>query len=71
MSGDERLDRARGCYARRAWREAWALLSACDSESGLDDADLERLAVAAVLVAEDQATDSLGVAIGVVMSNLG
>ncbi len=57
MSGDERLDRARDCYARRAWREAWALLSACDSESALDDADLERLAVAAFLVAEDQASD--------------
>ena len=57
MSGDERLDRARDCYVRRAWREAWALLSACDSESGLDEPDLERLAVAAFLVAEDQASD--------------
>ena len=57
MPGDERLRRGRECYERRAWREAWELLSACDSESPLQEADLEKLAVASFLLAEDMASD--------------
>ena len=48
MADDERLRRARACFERAAWREAWELLSACDSESALQEADLEKLAVAVV-----------------------
>jgi DNA-binding CsgD family transcriptional regulator/tetratricopeptide (TPR) repeat protein len=51
------LRRGRECYERRAWREARDLLSACDSESPLQVADLEKLAVAFVLLAEDAASD--------------
>jgi tetratricopeptide (TPR) repeat protein len=51
------LGRGRECYERRAWREAWDLLSACDSESALQDADLEKFAVASLLLAEDGTSD--------------
>ena len=57
MPGDERLRRGRECYERRAWREARDLLSACDAESPLQVADLEKLAVAFFLLAEDMASD--------------
>ena len=51
------MRRGRECYERRAWREARDLLSACDSESPLPVADLEKLAVASFLLAEDVASD--------------
>jgi hypothetical protein len=51
------LRRGRECYERRAWREARDLLAACDSESPLGVADLEKLAVASFLLAEDVASD--------------
>lgn len=57
MSEDDRLLRGRECYSQRAWREAWERLSACDSESALAEADLERLAVSAFLVGENRASD--------------
>jgi DNA-binding CsgD family transcriptional regulator len=57
LAGDERLRRGRGCYERRAWREARDLLAACDSESPLLVADLEKFAVASLLLAEDVASD--------------
>ncbi len=57
MADDERLRRARASFERSSWREAWELLTACDSESALHEADLERLAVAAFLVAENEASD--------------
>ncbi len=57
MAGDERLRRARACFEQASWREAWELLSECDAESALPEADLERLAVAAFLVAENGASD--------------
>jgi hypothetical protein len=57
LAGDERLTRGRECYERRAWREARDLLAACDSESPLGVADLEKLAVASFLLAEDVASD--------------
>lgn len=57
MAGDQRLARARECFERRAWREAWDLLSACDSESALREADLENLAVTSFLLGEDRTSD--------------
>ena len=57
LAGDERLRRGRECYARRAWREARDLLAACDAKSPLQVADLEKLAVASFLLAEDVASD--------------
>ena len=57
MTVDERLQRARACFEQASWREAWELLSACDSESALQEADLEKMAVAAFLVAENGASD--------------
>ena len=57
LAGDEQLGRGRECYQRRAWREAWELLSACDSDSPLQEADLERLAVASFLLGEVGASD--------------
>ena len=53
----ERLARGRECCERRSWREAWNLLSTCDAEAPLPEPDLERLAVAAFLVAEVAASD--------------
>ena len=57
MPGDERLKRGRDCFQRRAWREAWELLSACASESPLQEADVEMLAVASFLLGNDEASD--------------
>ena len=57
MAGDERLRRGRECYERRAWREARDLLAACDEESPLHVADLEKLAIASFLLAKDVASD--------------
>jgi class 3 adenylate cyclase len=41
------LDAGRAAFDRRAWEEAYGLLSAADAERSLDGADLERIAVAA------------------------
>ena len=58
LAGDERLRRGRECYMRRSWREARDLLAACDAESPLQVADLERLAVASFLLAEVVTSDA-------------
>lgn len=50
---DEALDRARECFARRAWGDAYAQLSAADHETPLALADLELLAMAAYLLGRD------------------
>jgi DNA-binding CsgD family transcriptional regulator len=47
------LDRGRESFRRRAWRDAYALLSAADRETPLEPEDLERLATAAYLVGRD------------------
>ena len=57
MAVDKRLQRARTCFEQASWHEAWELLSECDSETALQEADLEKLAVAAFLVAENGASD--------------
>ncbi len=57
MAEDPRLRRARASFEQSSWREAWELLSACDADSSLRESDLEKLAVAAFLVAENGASD--------------
>ena len=47
-------DRGRASFAQGAWGKAYALLSAADSEAGLDLEDLERLGAAAYLVGRDE-----------------
>jgi hypothetical protein len=48
------VDRGREAYERRAWREAYGFLAAASQSPGLPGEDLERLAIAAILIdAED------------------
>jgi ATP/maltotriose-dependent transcriptional regulator MalT len=53
MTAGSSLDRARAVFARQAWGDAYAQLSAADREAALPPEDLERLAVAAHLVGRD------------------
>lgn len=48
------LEKGRGCYARRAWSEAFDALTAADCRGGLDAEDLERLATSAYLTGRDE-----------------
>jgi DNA-binding CsgD family transcriptional regulator len=65
MAGKERLgapsDLARGreAFARRAWKNAHALLSAADAQATLAPADLVRLATAAALIGRDADCESV------------
>jgi DNA-binding CsgD family transcriptional regulator len=47
MTTDDRIDRGRAAFGRRAWSEAFDLLSAADAESPLGPDDLELLGLAA------------------------
>jgi DNA-binding CsgD family transcriptional regulator len=47
MTTDDRIDRGRAAYARKAWGEAFELLSAADAESPLGPDDLEQAGFAA------------------------
>jgi DNA-binding CsgD family transcriptional regulator/tetratricopeptide (TPR) repeat protein len=59
MTAGGSLDRARAVFARQAWGEAYAQLSAADREAGLTPEDLERFAIAAHLVGRDaESTDA-------------
>ena len=49
----ETLDRGRSSFDRHVWGDAYAQLSAADGEEPLGPEDLQRLAVAAYLVGED------------------
>jgi DNA-binding CsgD family transcriptional regulator len=60
MNTDDALHRGRESFARQAWGDAFAQLSAADTESALEPADLELLAVAAVMVGEDEAAVDTG-----------
>ncbi|MPZ90489.1 MAG: DNA-binding response regulator [Actinobacteria bacterium] len=60
MNTDDPLHRGRESFSRQAWRDAFAQLSAADTESALEPADLELLAVAAVMVGEDEAAVDTG-----------
>jgi DNA-binding CsgD family transcriptional regulator len=48
------LDAGRRSYERWAWRAAYEALSAADRETPLDPEDLERLAISAFLVGEEE-----------------
>jgi hypothetical protein len=53
MPKTDALARGRESYARRAWSDAYAHLSAADREVPLEPEDLERLATAAYLSGKD------------------
>jgi len=53
MSTADALDRGRESFARRAWADAHARLSAADEETPLQPDDLQRLATAAYLAGAD------------------
>ncbi|MGH7414678.1 MAG: DNA-binding response regulator, partial [Candidatus Rokuibacteriota bacterium] len=53
MTPADSLDRGRASFARQAWGDAYAQLTAADREAALDPEDLERLAIAAHLVDRD------------------
>src|SRR6266511_2678777 len=53
MTSSEALDRGRESFARRAWGDSFACLSAADRETPLEAEDLERLAYAAYLTGKD------------------
>ncbi len=54
MQAHDVLDTGRDAFERHDWGSAHALLSEADAESALPAEDLERLAVSAYLVGEDQ-----------------
>lgn len=54
MMMEDALDRARESLEQRAWRDAYMRLSAADQARSLDPSDLQRLAIAAHLVGEDE-----------------
>ncbi len=53
MIAAEVLEEGRDSFARHAWTDAHARLSAADGEAPLEPADLERLATAAFLIGRD------------------
>jgi hypothetical protein len=60
MDGSDQLEGGRQAYARQAWGDAFAQLSAADAQSELEPADLERLAVAADLIGRDDDSAASG-----------
>jgi len=59
MERTDQLERGRNAYARQAWGEAFAQLSAADRATPLEPADLELLAVAAGLLGRDRDSDDV------------
>jgi DNA-binding CsgD family transcriptional regulator len=53
MITSEALDLGRAAFARHAWGDAYAQLSAADGVAALEGADLDRLATAAALIGRD------------------
>ena len=53
------LEHGRGAYRRRAWREAYAGLSAADGETPLEPEDLERLAVTCTMLGREAESAAL------------
>src|SRR5262245_5007466 len=51
------VERGRRAYARRAWRDAYDLLSQADRAHALLPVDLERLATAAFLIGREEEFD--------------
>jgi hypothetical protein len=59
MTTADVLDRGRHSFARRAWADAYAELSAADHDSPLEPPDLELLVTAAYLIGRDEVGDDL------------
>jgi DNA-binding CsgD family transcriptional regulator len=59
MTSSQALDRGRESFARHAWGDAYACLSAADRETPLQGEDLERLAYAAYLTGRDADSEGL------------
>jgi DNA-binding NarL/FixJ family response regulator len=59
MERSDQLERGRNAYARQAWGDAFAQLTAADKESPLEPADLELLAVTAHLLGRDRDSDDV------------
>jgi DNA-binding CsgD family transcriptional regulator len=57
MSAVDDLERGRESFRQQAWADAFAQLTAADRETPLEPEDLERLALTAFLVGEDEASD--------------
>lgn len=57
MTTDSLVDRGRESFRQRAWRDAFATLSAADRETPIGLDDLQRLAVAAYLIGNDADSD--------------
>ena len=58
MTVVDSTDRGRASFARQAWGDAYAQLTAADRDAALEPEDLERLAIAAHLVGRDaESTD--------------
>ena len=53
MTASDAVERGRAAFARRAWGEAYAQLSAADHDVSLDPEDLEHLAIAAHLIGRE------------------
>ena len=53
MTDAQALERGRELFARKAWAESYRLLQAADRDAPLEPEDLERLAIAAYLVGQD------------------
>jgi len=52
------LDRGRQAFAQRAWKEAYARLSAADAGAPLEGRDLEMMATAAYLIGNDEGSET-------------
>ena len=59
MTALSALDRGRVAFGRRAWADAFALLSTADAQDPLARADLDLLVTAAYLVGRDDTADDL------------
>jgi tetratricopeptide (TPR) repeat protein len=59
MERSDQLVRGRNAYARQAWGDAFAQLTAADKQSPLEPTDLELLSVAAHLLGRDRDSDDV------------
>jgi hypothetical protein len=59
MTITEAIERGRESFARHAWGDAYACLSAADRDTPLPGEDLERLAYAAYLTGKDADSEAV------------
>lgn len=62
MAVDDREDRARGSFERRAWGDTFADLAAAHREGQLDVEEIELLALAAYMVGRDDGCEEAWIA---------